>query len=117
MKFRVFDTKTNLYGPIVLFQATHSLLRKSANPKFIPISSQAASIDGITVRSAAVGATGYGSSKAALNWVTRKIHFENDWLTTFLISPGMVYTDMCELTESILLSVCVSSSITLQSSF
>jgi NAD(P)-dependent dehydrogenase (short-subunit alcohol dehydrogenase family) len=29
----------------------------------------------------AMDASPYGASKAALNWVTRKIHFENEWLS------------------------------------
>ena len=38
--------------------------------------------------------TAYGASKAALNFVVRKLHFEHENLTIFPISPGWVQTDM-----------------------
>lgn len=31
------------------------------------------------------GNVAYGASKAALNWATRKIHFENDWLGAWFV--------------------------------
>ncbi|CAA7260848.1 unnamed protein product [Cyclocybe aegerita] len=36
----------------------------------------------------------YGASKATLNYITRRIHFENEWLVAFPLSPGVVKTDM-----------------------
>jgi NAD(P)-dependent dehydrogenase (short-subunit alcohol dehydrogenase family) len=39
---------------------------------------------------------GYSASKAALNSLTRKIHFENEWLVAFPLNPGPVATDMGE---------------------
>lgn len=39
----------------------------------------------------------YATSKAALNWMTRKIHFENEWLVAFPLTPGPVKTDMRKL--------------------
>ena len=36
----------------------------------------------------------YGTSKAALNFMIRKIHFEHTELTAFPIDPGWVQTDM-----------------------
>jgi norsolorinic acid ketoreductase len=38
--------------------------------------------------------TAYGASKATLNYIVRKIHFENEHLIAFPISPGWVQTDM-----------------------
>jgi NAD(P)-dependent dehydrogenase (short-subunit alcohol dehydrogenase family) len=38
--------------------------------------------------------TAYGASKAAVNYIVRKIHFENPGLIAFPISPGWVQTDM-----------------------
>ena len=64
-------------GPLVLFQATNELLKASKNPKFVGISSPAGSI---TAGSQFPGGLyTYGSSKAALSWVLRKLHhdFEN----------------------------------------
>jgi norsolorinic acid ketoreductase len=36
----------------------------------------------------------YGGSKAELNYIVRKIHFENPGLIAFPISPGWAQTDM-----------------------
>jgi NAD(P)-dependent dehydrogenase (short-subunit alcohol dehydrogenase family) len=36
---------------------------------------------------------GYGASKAALNSLTRKLHFENEWLVAFPLDPGPVNTE------------------------
>jgi norsolorinic acid ketoreductase len=35
-------------------------------------------------------ATGYGASKASLNWITRRIHFDHPELIAFPIYPGYV---------------------------
>ncbi|PPQ80882.1 hypothetical protein CVT25_001891 [Psilocybe cyanescens] len=85
----------NVTGPIVLFQSVLSLLKKSANPRFISVSSVGGCIGtGMGIVSTQAGGICYGSTKAALNWATRKIHFENDWLVAFPLSPGAVDTDM-----------------------
>ena len=66
--------QVNTNGPLVLFQATYALLRASAEPKFIVISSAVGSIT--------LGANlpfniyAYGASKAAVNWVARKLHHD-----------------------------------------
>lgn len=39
------------------------------------------------------GLMAYGSSKAALNWLTRGIHHENEGLVAFVVHPGWVRTD------------------------
>ncbi|TRM63741.1 hypothetical protein BD626DRAFT_548079 [Schizophyllum amplum] len=81
----------NTNGPLVLFQATYELLRVSKSPKFIAVTSALACI--------AVGPElpmnqmAYGMSKAALNWVTRKLHHDNPDMTIFPINPGGVETD------------------------
>ena len=79
MKLTNFELKVNVTGTIVLFQALYGLLKKSKAPKFVPVSSDGGCLDGAMVKSA-IGGPSYGASKAALNWVTRKIHFENEWL-------------------------------------
>ncbi|KAE8362109.1 hypothetical protein BDV27DRAFT_160071 [Aspergillus caelatus] len=38
--------------------------------------------------------TAYGVSKLAANYMVRKFHFENKWLTAFIVDPGHVQTDM-----------------------
>jgi len=37
---------------------------------------------------------GYGLSKAAANYLVRKLHFENPKLTSMAFNPGWVQTDM-----------------------
>ncbi|KAF8176971.1 NAD(P)-binding protein [Pholiota molesta] len=82
----------NVVGPIVLFKAFYQLLKASADPKFVPITSIGGSL--VATTSWPLQATCYSSSKAALNWVARKIHFENEWLVCFPLSPGAVDTEM-----------------------
>ncbi|KAF9473672.1 NAD(P)-binding protein [Pholiota conissans] len=82
----------NVLGPVVLFQAFRDLLKASTKPRFIAITSMAGSIELIPMSSFDLGP--YGTSKAALNWVVRKIHFENDWLIAYPQCPGPVDTDM-----------------------
>jgi len=82
----------NVTGILVLFQAMFSLLKESKNPKFIPITSASASLTAYI--SLPIGYTCYGATKAAVNYIARKIHFENEWITCFPLSPGVVKTDM-----------------------
>lgn len=79
----------NVIGTIVLFQATLPLLNNAKNPKFVAMGSSAGSIGGIDVRNFPNAV--YGTSKAALNYVTRKMHFEHPNLTAFSIDPGSVF--------------------------
>ena len=67
-------------GPLVLFQSLYVLLKASKLPRFIPIGSGSGSLDMIP-RLGTLDMAPYGVSKAALNWLTRKIHFENDWIS------------------------------------
>jgi len=84
--------EVNVIGTLVLFQAAWPLLKASPSPKFVAISSGAGSIaDGASIP---VGFTAYGASKAGLNYLVRKLHFEHPELTCFPISPGGVATDM-----------------------
>ncbi|KJA15416.1 hypothetical protein HYPSUDRAFT_207904 [Hypholoma sublateritium FD-334 SS-4] len=82
----------NVLGTVILFQALHDLLKASASPRFIPISTGGASLSRKTIE-LPINIAAYGSSKAALNYVTRKIHFENEWLIAFPLAPGVVTTD------------------------
>ncbi|KAJ7431288.1 hypothetical protein B0H11DRAFT_1688381, partial [Mycena galericulata] len=77
----------NTIGPVVLFQAAHSLLLASPSgaPAFVVISSIAGSIGRYQHSTAAA----YGSSKAALNF-----HHKYPTLIAFSILPGWVSTDM-----------------------
>ena len=73
----------NVTGTIILFQAVYDLLKKSDSPRFVPISTRAACFDGGSIKHTS-GGVAYGATKAALNWATRKIHFENDWLGAYI---------------------------------
>ncbi|KAF2197575.1 NAD(P)-binding protein [Delitschia confertaspora ATCC 74209] len=84
----------NLIGTLTLFQAAEPLLRKSQEPKFFTMSSNLASLGLMEYVPGPWFC--YGVTKAALNFLTRKIHFENDWLTAVVLSPGWVQTDMGE---------------------
>ncbi|ERF75989.1 hypothetical protein EPUS_01355 [Endocarpon pusillum Z07020] len=82
----------NVLGIIHLFQAVLPLLNNAKAPKFITMSTSAASLGDMEKRN--FPNTPYGTSKAALNYITRKIHFENPKLTAFPLDPGWVQTDM-----------------------
>jgi norsolorinic acid ketoreductase len=88
---------TNTIGPILLFQAVAPLLKASptGHPKFLAISTIIGSI-GAQEQLAALPPTlsPYGASKAALNWVFKRIHIEENWLTAYVSHPGLVLTDM-----------------------
>ena len=78
---------TNVIGNITLFRAVLPLLAKSSRmPKFITMSSAAGSIGG--QEQAPVPNAVYGTSKAALNWITKKIHLENENIVAFPVHPG-----------------------------
>lgn len=83
--------RINVGGPLLLFQATAPLFLKSRRPKFVSISSGAGSIAGIEALK--VENTAYGASKAALNFVTRRIHAENETIIAFVMNPGWLQTD------------------------
>jgi NAD(P)-dependent dehydrogenase (short-subunit alcohol dehydrogenase family) len=75
----------NVLGPMVLFQATYALLKASTStPKFVPVSTTIASIAVGTLFPALQAE--YGTSKAALNWMTRKLWAENEWLGSCISS-------------------------------
>ncbi|TRM61795.1 hypothetical protein BD626DRAFT_548939 [Schizophyllum amplum] len=87
---RHFDVNVN--GSLVLFQATFPLLRESAAPKFIAVSSGSGSIT--TATQWPGGMYAYGVSKAALNWMVRKLHKDFEQLIVFPINPGLVKTSI-----------------------
>jgi norsolorinic acid ketoreductase len=82
----------NTIGPLILFQATLPLLKASPNPRFIPITSILGSI--IYIDNAPLPSSVYGSSKAALNFLTKKIHQENTEVTAFVVHPGWIDTEV-----------------------
>jgi norsolorinic acid ketoreductase len=88
--------EVNTIGPLILYQATRNLLKKSSNPKFIVISTSAGSIAIQDKMPPAFVGVAYGTSKAAVNYVTKRIHLENhdSNLTAFVVHPGWVQTEM-----------------------
>jgi NAD(P)-dependent dehydrogenase (short-subunit alcohol dehydrogenase family) len=75
----LIELQVNVNGTLILFQATYPLLKGStSSPKFIAVSSIAGSIT--LGPSIPLKATPYGASKAALNFVVRKLHQENEGL-------------------------------------
>jgi norsolorinic acid ketoreductase len=78
--------EVNTVGPLALFQATWPLLQAAPKPKFVVVTTGLASIG--DMGSMPMPVTAYGASKAAVNYITRKIHFENPDLIAFPISPG-----------------------------
>ncbi|KAK1924323.1 hypothetical protein DB88DRAFT_510689 [Papiliotrema laurentii] len=78
----------NVRGVLVLFQALHPLLAKDG--KFIIISSGAGTI-GQDLKPR--GGT-YGLTKAALNYLTRQLHFEHPEYLIAAFSPGWLATEM-----------------------
>ncbi|KJA22235.1 hypothetical protein HYPSUDRAFT_202259 [Hypholoma sublateritium FD-334 SS-4] len=85
----------NVVGTIVLFQALCALLQRSACPRFVTLSAPGGCIAGETIQTPA-GTSTHGASKAALNWATRKMHFENEWLVVFPLSLGPGDTEMVQ---------------------
>jgi norsolorinic acid ketoreductase len=78
--------QVNVFGVILLFKAVRSLLLAAREPKFVTLGTSAASLSEMATRDFPNSA--YGTSKAALNYITLKIHFENPTLTAFPLDPG-----------------------------
>lgn len=78
--------EVNTIGVLVLFQAIYALLTASPDPIFVAISTGTASIG--DMGSLPIPSTPYSISKTALNFLVRKIHFENPNITAFSLSPG-----------------------------
>ncbi|MCX4609979.1 SDR family NAD(P)-dependent oxidoreductase [Streptomyces mirabilis] len=83
--------ETNLYGPWRLTQALLPLLRASARPRVVNVSSAVASL-----ASMGGGTPAYTSTKAALNALTRMLAAElgPDRVLVNAVCPGWVATDM-----------------------
>jgi NAD(P)-dependent dehydrogenase (short-subunit alcohol dehydrogenase family) len=82
--------RINAVAPMLIAQRYLELLRHGNDSKLVGITSEHGAIalkpDG--------GPFGYSASKAALNMFMRTLAFEAGGVTTFLIDPGWVQTDM-----------------------
>ncbi|KAF5649612.1 Aflatoxin biosynthesis ketoreductase nor-1 [Fusarium sp. NRRL 52700] len=81
----------NTIGPLTVVQGLWPLLQKASAPKIVNVSS---SVGCITYHEVVAGA--YGPSKAALNWLRRALHQQNQALIAFALHPRFVSTAMGE---------------------
>ena len=80
--------EVNTIGPVRLFQHFLPLLSRSTQPHFINITSSAGSLARQDKLPLGFQLAGYGASKAAINLITRRIHFEHSNITALSIHPG-----------------------------
>lgn len=80
----------NSVAPFLLAQAVLPFLKSSTSPKLVSITSKMGSIADNT----SGGSYAYRASKAALNAIHQSLRWDHPWLTTLLIHPGWVQTDM-----------------------
>ena len=81
------DFQTNTLGPVLLFQTLYHLLEKSektGGPKFVVVSSSLGSIGDMEP----VPCLSYGVSKAGVNFLVRKVHFEHKGVVSLAVHPG-----------------------------
>ncbi|KAI5920285.1 NAD(P)-binding protein [Camillea tinctor] len=84
--------QVNAVGPLMLFQACRPLLEKSSSPKWASITTGGGSITLMgSIRS--WDGSSYAAAKAALNWITRAIHFTNERFVAVALNPGLVQTE------------------------
>lgn len=89
----------NTVGPVVLFQAVLPLLKAAVTaPKFVTVGSSAGSIGGMEQRPFPNAA--YAPSKAAVHYLTKKIHVEHPELIALPVDPGWPRTEMGEMAAS-----------------
>ncbi|KAL2069404.1 hypothetical protein VTL71DRAFT_14083 [Oculimacula yallundae] len=84
--------EVNTIGPLTLIQAFMPLLLLSPSPKFLVVSSSIGSI--ADMKNPPVPFFAYGMSKAAVNYLVRKVAFENPKVVAQAFNPGWVQTDM-----------------------
>lgn len=83
--------EVNFYGPWQVVQAFLLLLHRSDSPRIVNVSSGAGALHDM-----GGGVPGYGTSKAALNALTRKLaaELEDDGVLVNAVCPGWVRTEM-----------------------
>ena len=85
--------EVNTIGPLRLFQHFFPLLGRSSNPKFVVVTSAVGSISlQSNAEVARMHLCVYGSSKAAVNHLTVRMHVEHEHLTVFPCAPGTAHT-------------------------
>ena len=76
----------NTIGPLLLFQAVYPLLAAAPHPKFFVMATGVSSFG--LMEHFPIPSAGYGASKAAINYITRKIHFEHQNVISVCLYPG-----------------------------
>ena len=82
--------RVNSVAPFLLTKALLPALKNSSQPKVVQITSKMGSIDDNN----SGGYYAYRASKTALNMINKCIAADNPWLTTIVVHPGWVKTDM-----------------------
>lgn len=82
--------KINSVVPFLMTKALFPLLKKSKNPKAVHVTSLMGSIQD----NSGGGYYAYRASKTALNMINKSLSIDQPWLTTIVIHPGWVKTDM-----------------------
>ena len=80
--------EVNTIHPFLMYQSFYPLLSRSTNPRFMVSSTYSGStgeLDGILKN---IPQLCYGLSKAAVNNLTRRIHFESRTITAVPFNPG-----------------------------
>ncbi|KAI1262706.1 NAD(P)-binding protein [Xylariaceae sp. FL1019] len=85
--------QVNAVGPLMLFQACRPFLLKATSPKWASVSTGGASIT-LMGKIRSWDGTSYAAAKAALNWITRAIHFTNESFVAVTLNPGLVQTEL-----------------------
>lgn len=80
----------NSVAPFELTQALLPKLRAAAAPKAVHITSKMGSV----AENTAGGHYAYRASKSALNMINRSLSRDHGWLTSVVVHPGWVQTDM-----------------------
>ncbi|MEL7233812.1 MAG: SDR family NAD(P)-dependent oxidoreductase, partial [Chloroflexota bacterium] len=88
----LYTLRVNAVAPVMVARAFVPLLRNGDNRRLVSITSQLGSLE----RKQSGGLYDYCASKAALNMYTRTLaaDLKSDGITTVMIHPGWVQTDM-----------------------
>ncbi|KAL8369916.1 hypothetical protein RB595_000328 [Gaeumannomyces hyphopodioides] len=86
----------NVVAIVELYRATRPLLEKAweLSRRGSPVFATMGSLAGTLGRQPAFPNGVYGASKAAAHWYSQRINIEEEWLSSPVIDPGWVQTDM-----------------------
>ena len=82
--------RVNSVAPFLVTKSLFTLLKKGKHPKAVHITSLMGSI----ADNQKGGAYAYRASKSALNMINKSLSVDQPWLTTIVVHPGWVKTDM-----------------------